>query len=192
MARLRLVTLQDTEELLQIYAPYITDTAVSFEYEVPSVDAYRARIEEICAHYPYLVLEEDGRLLGYAYAHRQMDRAAYQWNTELSVYLRPEVTGRGLGTALYSALLELLRLQGFKTAYGCVAIPNVASEALHEKLGFHPAGVWSLTGYKNGQWQNVGWFEKQLAPYDPDPVPPTPITQMPEDAIRAVLSQYER
>ncbi len=191
MPHLRLVTLNDTAELLSIYAPYITDTAVSFEYEVPTLEAYRERIREIAGHYPYLVWEENGHILGYAYAHRQMDRAAYQWNTELSVYLRPEATGKGLGTKLYGALLELLRLQGFKTAYGCVAIPNAASEALHYKLGFHDAGVWHLTGYKNGAWQDVGWYEKQLAPYDADPVPPTSITKMDEAVIRAALEKFE-
>lgn len=191
MPHLRLATLHDTQQLLEIYAPYITDTAISFEYKIPSSADFRARIAKICTVYPYFVWEQAGILLGYAYANRQMERVAYQWNAELSIYLRPDAVGHGLGTSIYSALLELLRLQGYKTAYGCVALPNAASEALHQKLGFHSVGVWHQTGYKNKKWQNVGWFEKQLAPYEINPAPPVPITQLSEQTIHSIFRQYE-
>ena len=138
MAPIRMATLQDAEKILAIYAPYVKNTAVSFEYDVPSLPDFEARMQGIMAFYPYLVWEEGGRILGYAYAHRHQERKAYQWNAELSIYLHPDATRRGLGSKLCLALLDLLRLQGVKTAYSCVTLPNAASEALHAKMGFSP------------------------------------------------------
>ena len=191
MSTIRMATLQDAEAILSIYAPYVEHTAVSFEYEVPSPAAFRLRMEGIMAFYPYLVWEVNGQILGYAYAHRHQERMAYQWNAELSVYLHPEATGRGIGTALYGALLELLKLQGVKTAYGCVTVPNAASEALHAKLGFSPAGIWHNSGYKLGIWRDVGWFEKALSPYDEHPKDPISIHDLPQETIAAVLTQQK-
>jgi len=190
MAPIRMATLQDAEKILAIYAPYVENTAVSFEYEVPSLHAFEQRMEGIMAFYPYLVWEEEGEILGYAYAHRHQERKAYQWNAELSIYLHPDATRRGLGSKLCLALLNLLRLQGVKTAYSCVTLPNAASEALHAKMGFSPAGVWQNAGYKFGLWRNVGWFQKELAPYEENPKDPVSIHDLPQEAIAAVLEQY--
>ena len=186
---LRLASPEDGPALLAIYARYI-HSAVTFEYELPSRAEFARRIRETLEVYPYLVLEKGGTPLGYAYAHRLGERAAYQWNAELSVYLDRACTGRGLGSSLYRALMDLLRLQGVKTAYAVVTHPNPASEGLHRSLGFRLLGFHQNTGYKNGIWHDVAWFEKALAPYGPRPRPVTPITQIPAEDISRVLSSH--
>lgn len=185
---LRLATPSDAAALLEIYRPYIA-TPVSFELTPPDETEFAARIADYGSQYPYLVCEGGGRALGYAYAHRAQERAAYGWNAELSIYLRPEATGRGLGRRLYTALMELLRLQGVKTAYGVVTVPNAASEGLHEALGFRRIGVFYNTGYKCGAWRDVAWFEKALAPYDPEPAPLQPFRTLPPETVQAVLQR---
>ena len=115
---LRFATPQDAPGLLEIYAPYVTGTIVSFEYDVPTVEEFARRIQDTTARFPYLVWEEDGALLGYAYAHPYAARPAYQWSAELTVYLRQGAARRGLGSRLYGALFDLLRLQGVRTVYG--------------------------------------------------------------------------
>ena len=131
---IRLARSGDSAALLRIYAQYI-DTPVTFEYTLPSENEFAARIGAISAEYPYLVCEEDGETLGYAYAHRQAEREAYQWNAELSVYLDPASTSRGIGARLYRMLLDILLLQGVRTAYALVTLPNRKSERLHASLG---------------------------------------------------------
>lgn len=127
---IRPVRPEDAAALAAIYAPY-TATCITFESPAPPAEEFAGRIAAVSAHYPWLVCERDGAPIGYAYAHRFRERAAYDWDAELSVYLAPEARGRGVGKALYSALLSLLTLQGFINAYGTVAVPNVPSERLH-------------------------------------------------------------
>lgn len=184
---IRLVRPDDAEAIRTIYAPYITDSAISFEYEVPTAEEFRARVERISSFYPYIVAEEEGKIVGYAYAHEDMDRAAYQWNVELSIYLAPEATGKGIGKKLYKILLELLRLQGIKNAYACVAVPNPQSEGLHLSVGFRTVGTFTWTGYKHGAWQNVTWYEKLLGPYDENPQSVKSIHDVSEKDIAEVL-----
>ena len=140
---------------------------------------------------PYLVCEIDGKIVGYAYAHRQAERAAYQWNAELSVYLDRSCTSRGLGRRLYGALMDILRLQGIRTVYGCVTVPNEKSEGLHRALGFRRLGTYRSTGYKCGAWRDVAWFEKPIAPYDQNPEPIRPVEDIPAEALAAILKRYE-
>lgn len=184
---IRLATSADTAALRAIYAQYI-DTAVTFAYTLPGEDEYRAAIEETARMYPYLVDEEDGRPTGYAYAHKLREREAYQWDAELSIYLDCAAVSRGLGTRLYSALLELLALQGVRTVYGIVTAPNERSFALHERMGFTLAGTLRRTGYKAGEWRDVRWYEKQIAPYDAEPAPLVPFADLPREAVEAVLA----
>ena len=184
----RFASEQDASALLAIYARYI-DTSVTFETEVPTVADFAGRIWDITAVYPYLLLEEDGRAIGYAYAHRARDRAAYDWYAELSVYLDPACTGRGLGKTLYGLLMDLLTMQGVRTAMGCVTLPNPASEALHASLGFRLAGVSYKAGYKNGAWQDVGWFEKPLGSYDAPPAPLLPMRALDSAAVAELLAR---
>lgn len=186
---LRFAAPEDSQALLDIYGQFI-QTPVTGEYVLPSPAEFARRIRETLPVYPYLVLEEEGIPVGYAYAHRLGERAAYQWNAELSVYLDRTCTGRGLGRRLYRALMDLLRLQGVKTVYGVVTHPNPASEGLHRSLGFRLLGFHQNTGYKDGAWYDVAWFEKGIAPYDPDPRPVVPIAQIPGEDISRVLSLY--
>ena len=187
--RIRPATAADAPALLAIYRPYVEHTAVTFEYEVPSVEEFARRIETISSFYPYLVWEEDGAILGYAYATRLKERAAYQWNVELSVYLPQNVCRTGIGTALYSALIELLLLQGVQNFYGCVTMPNAASDALHRKLGFSLANVWHHCGYKLGQWHDVAWYEMTVAITEM-PHPLRSIHAVSDHRVTAVLEKY--
>ncbi len=157
-----------------IYAPYVRDTAISFESEPPDAAAMAARIAATTALHPWLVAEADGTVLGYCYATRHRERAAYRWGTDVSVYLAADARGRGLGRLLYTALLDLLRRQGFRTAYAGIALPNPASVRLHEAMGFQPIGVYPRVGYKLGRWHDVGWWELPLHPTDDSP-PAEPI-----------------
>lgn len=186
---IRFATEADAGALLDIYEQYI-DTAVTFEYDKPSLEDFTGRVREISRDWPYLICEEDERVLGYAYAHHARERAAYNWFVELSVYLDRSCTRRGLGTKLYSLLLDILRLQGVKTAMGCVTMPNPASEALHTALGFQLIGRSVNAGYKNGAWHDVAWYELPLGDYDVPPVPVKPIGALDRAELTRLMEEY--
>lgn len=179
----------DAPALLDIYAPYIRDTAITFEYDVPTAEEFVARIADILKTHPYLVCEQDGKPVGYAYAHRIRERAAYDWAAELSIYLAPEAQGQGVGTALYRCLVDLLAMQNLRILYGCVTLPNGKSQKLHEKLGFSLVGVWHGSGWKRNGWHDVGWFEKRIgACCIPQPV--VPFEKLDRKKIQACLHRY--
>lgn len=163
---------RDAAGILAVYAPYIRETAVTFETEVPAPDAFTARVAGICADFPYLVLEVDGELAGYAYAHRQAERAAYAWNAELSIYLAGKWRGRGLGAPLYRLLERLLTMQGYVNLYGVITASNAGSIRLHEKLGYRQTGLHEKTGWKFGQWHDVAWLHKRVREGEPGPILP--------------------
>lgn len=175
---LRMAEPADAAELREIYAPYVEGTVISFELETPSVPEFESRVRKVLARFPYLAAQAGGRIVGYAYAHEHMERAAYQWNAGLSVYLRAGHTGRGLGTRLYQALMDILTLQNIHNVYGGLTRPNPASEGLHRRLGFTELGVYRRTGYKFGQWHDVVWYEKALRLHRPDPRPPLPVGEV--------------
>lgn len=179
----------DAAGLLAVYAQYI-GMSVTFETALPTAEQFAARIRDIRRVYPYLLLEDGERIVGYAYAHRIRERAAYDWCAELSVYLDRDYTGRGYGRKLYALLMDLLRLQNVKTAIGCVTMPNPASEALHEAMGFTRVGLSPCSGYKNGAWHDVAWFEKALGPYDVPPAPLTPLLDTDPVAVAEVMAAY--
>ena len=184
---LRFAAPEDVSALLSIYERYIS-TPITFEYTLPSLEEFARRVASVQTFYPYLVAEENGELLGYAYAHRIAERAAYRWGAELSIYLRPDAVRRGLGKQLYQSLIALLRLQGVRTVYGLVASPNPASAGLHRSLGFHRLGVLRIAGYKNGRWVDLIWFEQSIAPYVHQPGPVLPVGQLaPKDIETALL-----
>lgn len=187
--KLRFAILEDVPALLAVYEPYIS-TTVTFEYVLPSQEEFSRRVSSVSSVYPYLVLEDAGQVVGYAYAHRIAERAAYGWGAELSVYLSPAAAGQGLGKRLYQVLTGLLCLQGVRTVYGLVASPNPASEGLHRALGFTLMGVQHKAGYKNGQWIDLLWFEKAIAPYNPEPKPVTPIGQLPKHEIQQIINRF--
>lgn len=178
----------DAPALQAIYAHYI-QTPVTFLYDLPSAEDIAWTMVDVLRRYPYLVAEEGGRILGYAYAHPLREYTAYGWDAELTIYLDPEARGKGVGTRLYTALMGLLRLQGVKNVYGCVTTPNPASEALHRKLGFAWVGGFHKTGYKSGAWQDVVWFEKNIAPCQGEPEPVIPFLELEEKAVAAVLNE---
>lgn len=185
---IRFATREDTALLLDIYSQYI-DTAITFEYALPTEQEFLQRIEAVKGTYPYLVYEEDGRIVGYAYAHRYRDWDAYQWDAELSVYIDQTCTSKGVGHQLYQILIEILKLQGIKTVYGLVTVPNVRSAKLHQSFGFTLVGTHLNTGYKSGKWRNVAIFEKGIADYDVEPVPFIPICQVSEEQLLGILSE---
>ena len=188
MLTLRFAAPQDASALLEIYAQYI-ESSITFEYALPTQAEFAARIEAFGADYPYLVLEDGGRAVGYAYAHRHRERQAYQWNTELSVYVDAAHVSKGIGGKLYAALTELLRLQGVRTAYGFVRLPNEKSERLHLSQGFARVGTYHHSGYKCGAWQDIGIFERELLPHDDAPAPVVPVWKLPEEEVRAILAR---
>ena len=186
---IRRAAADDAAALLDIYAPYIRETAITFEYDVPAAEEFAARIGDIARTHPYLVCERDGRPVGYAYAHNIRERAAYDWAAELSVYLAPAAQGQGAGTALYRCLIDLLAMQNLRILYGCVTLPNEKSERLHEKLGFAPVGVWHGAGWKFGRWHDVGWLEKRLGG-DGAAQPVIPFPQLDGQKIQECLNRY--
>ncbi len=187
---LRFASKQDAPRLLKIYQPYVEETDITFEYEVPTVEEFEHRITEISFFYPYLVCEQDDRIIGYAYAHRQAERAAYQWNAELSVYLDNTCLQRGIGKVLYSALIELVQLQHICNVYGCITSPNPSSENLHEKMDFKRIGVFQNTGYKLGCWHDVVWYEKSLVDLTSPPEPLKSIHEVDPQLISQVLHRF--
>lgn len=157
-ARIRFAREEDAPQILAIYRPYVEKTAVTFETAVPDVAAFAARVREIAARFPYLLLEADGGLVGYAYAHRQAERAAFDWNAELSIYLAEGATGRGFGKPLYALLMRLLEMQGYVNFYAIITGSNVGSVAFHERMGFVRCGLHEKTGYKFGAWHDTVWL----------------------------------
>lgn len=182
----RLATVNDSNEILKIYGQYI-DTAITFEYALPNEKEFEERVKSIILQYPYLVYEEDGNIIGYAYASRYKERAAYQWGAELSIYIDSNFTSKGIGKVLCLKLIELLRLQEIRTVYGCVTLPNEKSENLQISLGFKKIGIYHNAGYKCNKWRDVAWFEKLIAIYDENPNEFIPITKIPEDKILKIL-----
>ena len=152
----------DAEQIAAIYAPYVRHTAISFEVVPPTTAEMAERIRGLTAAYPWLVCSDGRAVLGYAYASRHRERAAYGWSVDVSVYVRGDAHRRGIGRALYSALLRIVAAQGFYNAYGGITLPNPSSVGLHESMGFTPVGVYRAVGFKLGAWHDVGWWELAL------------------------------
>jgi phosphinothricin acetyltransferase len=169
---IRLATTADASQVLAIYAPFCTATAVSFEETPPSEDEMRQRIITTLERFPWLVAEHEGAILGFVYARPYRERAAYRWTTESTAYIRDGYRGRGLGRALYTSLFAILKLQGLCTVIAGITLPNAASVGLHEALGFRPAGVTCAVGYKQGAWHDVGWWQLSLRDLPVLPVEP--------------------
>ena len=166
--KVRIATVLDAPALAEIYAPYVRDTAISFEERPLSAAEFERRIEAVLLRYPYLVLEDAGGVLGYAYASAHAERAAYRWSVDTAVYVAGSAHGRGIGRALYAGLLlPILTRQGFHAAFAGIALPNDRSVALHEAVGFEPVGVLPQVGFKQGAWHDVGWWRRPLDPRTP-------------------------
>ena len=161
----------DAERCAEIYAPYVRETAISFEEAPPSAQEMAGRIAEAQRAHAWLVLEEDGEVVGYAYGGPFMSRAAYQWATGVSVYLAAGRRRTGGGRALYEALFDRLAARGHRTALAGIALPNDASVGLHRALGFELVGTYRRVGWKLGRWHDVAWYQRSLGEDDGPPVP---------------------
>ncbi len=167
MTKIRNVELTDAERLLEIYDYYVKNTAITFEYETPSLDEFKTRIENITKRYPYLVIERNGRIEGYAYAGVFKNRAAYDWSCETTIYIDRDARKSGMGRMLYEALEERLRAMGILNMYACIGYPEKEDEYLtknsaefHEHLGYTKVGEFHKCGRKFNRWYNMIWMEK--------------------------------
>jgi L-amino acid N-acyltransferase YncA len=162
---------KDAEACAAIYAPYVTDTAISFETVPPTPEEMAARIAAALRTHAWVVLEDGGRVVGYAYGGPHKERGAYRWACEVSVYLEPGRRRSGAGRALYEALFERLAARGYRMLVAGMTLPNPASEGLHRSLGFDPVGVYRRIGWKQGAWWDVAWVQRPIGPVDD--VPPS-------------------
>lgn len=169
----RLATVEDASSILEIYAPIIDHTPISFEETAPSVQEMRQRIAKILIHYPWIVATDGGgQVLGYVYACAHRERLAYKWSVDVAVYVREGFRGQGLAKSLYQKLFKMLPQQNFYRAYAGITLPNEASVKLHENLGFSYVGTYRGVGYKQGKWRDVGWWELKLRETDHAPEAP--------------------
>lgn len=169
---MRLAAENDAAAIAAIYAPIVAGTAISFETEPPSAHEMTDRISATLETYPWLVLQADGSIQGFAYASTQRTRPAYRWSVETTIYVRTDRQRAGVGRTLYSALLETLAAQGFVAAFGVITLPNPASVHFHEALGFACVGVLPSVGYKLGAWHDVGFYHRLLRARPDRPEPP--------------------
>jgi phosphinothricin acetyltransferase len=181
--RIRLATADDAAAIAAIYAPHVVATAVSFEMAAPDQAEMRRRIGSAAGLYPWLVASDgDGPALGYSYAAAFRDRPAYRFTVETSVYVADGAQRRGIGTRLYRELIAILQAQGFAQAIAAITLPNQASVAMHEALGFAPAGVYEKVGFKFGEWRSVGLWQRALAPASAHPAEPLTVSAVWEAA----------
>jgi len=171
LGQVRNVREDDAAAIITIYAPSIIDSYTSFEFTVPSVQQMRERIADHVAHAPWLVYEIDGRVVGYAYASKHRAREAYQWTVEVSAYIDKEFHQKGIARVLYTRLFSDLKQLGFQLALAGVTLPNDASVAFHESMGFTRVGTYHNIGFKLGKWLDVVWYERLLGDLDPHPRP---------------------
>ena len=180
----------DVPAILNIYAPYIRETTITFEYDVPEIAGFEARFDGISSRYPYLVWEENGKILGYAYADRAFARMAYSWDADLSIYLDMSARGSGIGPRLYGCLEEILRSYGYHNLYALITGDNAASVRFHEKRGYSRLGTLTRSGWKFGKWYDVYWYGLRLCEAnDPGEVPEAFACT---EADMAVMERYSK
>jgi L-amino acid N-acyltransferase YncA len=189
MTSIRLATPADAKSILDIYAPYIENTSFTFETEVPSPEEFAERIKNYLLNWPWLVCEIDGVIAGYSYATRHRERTAYQWCTESSVYIHDDYQRAGIAKALYIALLEILKKQGFRNVYAVINLPNDKSVAFHESCGFQYFATYEKVGYKLGKWKNVGWWKLSVNDYGNEPEAPIKFAELDKDFLPALFAE---
>ena len=192
-AYIRFAQQTDAPGILAIYGPYCESTRVSFEIVAPTTEQIQERIHRITADYPWLVAEFDGQVVGYVYASRHHERAAYRWSVDVAVYVSPGQQRRGVGRILYETLFSILREQGHFKAFAGITLPNAASVGLHESLGFRSAAVFRGVGHKFGHWLDVGWWQRELQPERDNPTDPRPFPMVHQSpAIVAAMAEGNR
>ena len=197
MANIRAAKSGDAAAIAAIYGPYCDSTVISFEETAPTADEMARRIASVGAARPWIVLEDDGGVIGYAYASPHNDRAAYRWSVSTAIYISRDHQRRGAGRALYTTLFALLRALGYRQATAGITLPNPASVGLHSAFGFAPVGVYRGIGYKMGCWHDVGWYQAEIQPPSPHPDEPRAIGELTDtsawdDAVRLGLALYNR
>ena len=180
-ALIRPATSLDAKPILEIYAPLVRHTFITFEVEPPTESEMRRRISEKLHQFPWLVYEQDGKVVGSAHAGPHRERAAYRWAADVSVYVDSGAHRRGIGRGLYAALFLLLKRQGYCNLYAGIALPNAASVGLHEAMGFQPLGIYRSVGFKLGEWRDVGWWELFLQDHAAEPAPPVDFATLQQD-----------
>jgi L-amino acid N-acyltransferase YncA len=185
---IRLANEGDASAILAIYAPYVQNTSITFETEVPSVTAFVKRIEEYMSSWPWLVCEIDGEIAGYAYASRYRERVAYQWSVEASVYVHDDYMRAGVARILYTALFEILKRQGYRNVYAVINLPNERSVALHESMGFSWFATYEQVGYKLGKWKNVGWWRLIINEFEEEPEAPIEFNKLDKSFLSALFA----
>ncbi len=181
---IRIAKESDVPAILAIYAPYVEHTTCSFEYDVPCQKSFLERFRNITQRFPWLVWEEDGEVLGYAYASPPYSRAAYSWVAEPSIYIAPKAQGKGIGRKLYEALEAILREQGFQTLYAIITAENEASVAFHEHVGYTHRVFFPDVGFKFNRWLGLIWMEKRLISVEIPKSFPTPFQELMQDDQR--------
>jgi L-amino acid N-acyltransferase YncA len=187
--RARLANAADGAACAAIYAPYVAETAISFETVPPTADEMAARIARTTERTPWVVVEVDGAVRAYAYGTRHRDRAAYDWTVETTVYVHREFGRRGLGRLAMGAVVEVLRLQGAHLLVAGITLPNPGSVRLHESLGYVPIGEFEAIGWKFGAWHGVSWYALELGPREAEPTPLVPVPELDPAALEAALAQ---
>ncbi|MDF2821999.1 MAG: sortase-like acyltransferase [Clostridiales bacterium] len=188
---IRLVNILDAKAILNIYAPYVVYTPITFEYDIPSIEEFEERIEHYTKTYPWIVCEIEGKIVGYAYASRYRAREAYDWSTEVTVYVDEEYQRYRIATALYTGILNLLTEQGYYMAYACVTRPNNKSELFHERMNFKEAGIHHKAGFKLNQWHDITYYEKKLAKEFDEPKKPKGPSELETNVVEEILLDAE-
>lgn len=186
---IRLAQTSDAREMLNIYAPFVANTSITFETEIPNLASFEQRISHYLDFCPWVVCEINGTIAGYAYAARHRERTAYQWSVECSVYIHDSYMRHRAATALYDALFAILQRQGFRNIYAVINLPNDRSVALHERMGFTYFATYEQVGYKLGQWKNVGWWRLILNEFGADPEAPVPFSTLNKDFLPALFEE---
>jgi len=171
-AEIKTASFSDYQAIYSIYEPYVLHTVASFETEAPGIEQFKARIEGSIDTFPWLVAVVNGTVAGYAYAGKHRIRSGYRWAVETSIYVDSNWHRHGIATGLYTSLLLILRLLGYRSALAGITLPNEPSVRFHESMGFIPVGIYRNIGYKAGSWHDVGWWQANLNDYEESPTPP--------------------
>lgn len=189
---IRLATSKDAAAILNIYAPYIQHTSLTFEQDVPPLKDFENRITDYLKSWPWLICEIDGILAGYAYASRYRERICYQWSVECSVYIHDNYQQTGIANALYEGLMEILKRQGYVNVYAVINLPNPKSVSFHERFGFKWFATFDHVGYKLGEWKNVGWWQIMLNELADDPPFPIPFEKMDKTLLAPLFDELSK
>jgi L-amino acid N-acyltransferase YncA len=177
---IRVANAADAQSISEIYAPAVLDKVTSFEITAPNETEIASRMDRVMKTYPWIVCESAGEVIGYAYASTHNERAAYRWSADVAVYVNARAHRRGVGTALYASLFDILALQGIRNVYAGITLPNAASEGMHLRAGFALVGTYHHVGYKFGAWHDVAWFERAILPAEKEPSEPRSFPELGE------------